>query len=256
MKPISSQSRPIYSASCLGRKTSDIVEDILRVETEPYNYLEKLFTVMAEYYNHLVDHSQTKDETFSALEEAGRKYSHSFYSNEPNVEEIQQILAPYENQLRSNINWRIFIDRNISESYPSIQNWALDLFGRSEQIKDIDTIVSVATGAFEPACLLAEMLEVDNLQHIRYSRLKKYDSAPKEIEPKNFGKRVLVIDDFCASGESLAMVATDVKKSSESDSEVYATSIFNPYKGKDFAFNCHYGNWEKVKMEKLWSVRL
>jgi len=254
MKPISSK-KIVYEPLCIGRKTSSIVEDILRLETEPYNYLEKLFTVIAEYYNHLVDHSQTRDETFSALEETGRKYSHSFYSNKPNVEEIRQILAPYENQLRRNIGQRIIIDRHISGNYVSTQNWALNLFDWA-QTKNIDTVVNIATGAFEPACLLAEMLEVDNLQHLRYSQLKKFDSTPKIIEPKNFGKRVLVIDDFCWSGESLAIVATDVKKNSESDSEVYATSIFKPQKGRDFAYENNLGNWKKEGLERLWRVRL
>lgn len=79
-----------------------------------------------------------------------------------------------------------------------------------------EMIVAIGRGGYYPGTLLAHLLQVE-LYPVRVSRrirdVVKYPSPQWLVEPPQLvaGRRVLIVDEICDSGETIAMVAQRVR---------------------------------------------
>ncbi|MEA3514453.1 MAG: phosphoribosyltransferase [Nanoarchaeota archaeon] len=115
--------------------------------------------------------------------------------------------------------------------YEEVQRFGLNLPTISDYIRDIDTIICVASGGFEPSYLLMDMMEKKDLVVMRYSYNNKNDSEVKmpafvaetdrDSQIKN--KSVLVVEDVVSTGKSLGMVMKFVYN--RKPKKVYGTSV-------------------------------
>lgn len=82
-----------------------------------------------------------------------------------------------------------------------------------------DCIVAILEGGFIPAKNLAMLLSISDMRTIK---IKKYDDDGGKLEYKAeivesvsksiAGKKVLIVDDVCETGDSLKLAIEDVKK--------------------------------------------
>jgi len=80
-----------------------------------------------------------------------------------------------------------------------------------DTLPDLDSIVSIASGGFEPGIIASHLLDVDNMLLVRYSNICKFDIDVKI--PKCIGKEyysdnikdsnVMIVDDILDQGRTL-----------------------------------------------------
>ncbi len=91
-----------------------------------------------------------------------------------------------------------------------------------EKLKDtnVDTIIYLANGALEAACIAKAVKTSAELIPVRYSHYRKHDAAPRipsymsleDLQRAVKGKSVLIIDDDIDTGRSMAMIITEMRR--------------------------------------------
>ncbi|MBI4919060.1 hypothetical protein HY837_03960 [archaeon] len=147
----------------------------------------------------------------------------------------------------------------------SWQEWSVEKYGRiTAQLlknKNIDVIVPIAAGGFEPAVLNAVDLGVNNIFPVRFSYWTRRDSKvllPVCIESKESvkqqlqGKNVLVVEDIIFFGRSAIRVIDWLKMQNPASitlGYVQEQDIFNELKIKTYMTR-------NLESENLWTVEM
>lgn len=125
------------------------------------------------------------------------------------IEEYQQAIIKHGSDNQPKINYL-----ETPDGQKEIKNHVKTTAKRLRK-KDIDTIIPIVTGGFEPGLLLANKINADNIFPIRYSHVTKNDKTvlvPVEC-PESYvreqieNKTVLVVDDVIDSGKTFNEVA-------------------------------------------------
>jgi len=206
-------------------KFCSIVDNIAK-EENPLKFRAMYFDIMQLYFDFLVDKVQItpeQEKIWGNLCIAGKNFVGSFYRGngidsdsfnylvDPNLEKILGI-AGNEEDSSSKHRHCAHIENKIMRFGVSLPEWV-------EKNLVPDTLVSVATGAFEPTFLAMDILEMDYMLPIRYSKAGRTDRIPRILENGDnsypgchiHGKNVLVVEDVISSGESIEKVSEFVR---------------------------------------------
>lgn len=165
---------------------------------------------------------------------AGKKTIGGFYWNgEIDFEEIKKLVLPHSEILADDNSYELAKKRHLDNKESTIQEFGLDLQKRINcEVEVPNKIVCISSGGFEPAYLLMNLVEIDDLVAVRYSRHKREDSKVKTLEKvsssfsinsNSKSECIWVIDDITANGATLSEVIKYVLKSEPS--KVYGISV-------------------------------
>lgn len=194
-------------------------------ENNPLYFRDKLMAIIQLYFDGIIDRDLSDEEfwplqsaTLDKLFLAGKTAIGTFYRNEGiNFDKIKEILLPSASDIilfGDNENKAKY--RHLESQYDNLQKMGLEFQNILENRRFIrpDSLVCIASGAFEPSFLIMDILDIKELTPIRYSRCCKKDkevlvpkNAPKDyVSSKIKNKHVLVIEDWINGGQTLEKV--------------------------------------------------
>src|SRR3989344_8706994 len=130
------------------------------------------------------------------------------------VSEIRELIMPYDSKLIRYGSKGRCVRRHLFGLENIIGNHFRKI-GAVLNEEEIDLVVPIASGGFEPAVLAADYLEVDTILPVRYSSYRCKDggvlipcNSHLEYITQIRNKRVMIIDDMSATGTTAEAVAT------------------------------------------------
>ncbi len=145
-----------------------------------------------------------------------------YYGQEVDVEQIRDLILPNSQQILRYGSSRGAKSRHLFKGMRETQKIGLEFQKRHKEIGQIDSIVAVASGGFEPAYLIAHILGRNEIVGVRYSNCHRDDIVAKipSGAPKDYldgyckGQNVAIVEDLVCSGTSMQRVAEEVIKHS------------------------------------------
>ncbi|MFH1432810.1 MAG: phosphoribosyltransferase [archaeon] len=188
--------------------------------------------------NHVEETWYMQRDVLNSLVSAGKKAIGSFYEgNSIDIDVIKEIFMPYKAEILKDSEHERSKERRLQGVIAPIHTLGSRLQQRlGTDIETPDTIICISSGGFELSYLAMNITGTDRLITVRYSRYAKGDTKvriPKnapcqylDTEIKN--KRIMVVDDWISSGNSLSHVMQYILKSQPL--ELYAvTATSNGY---------------------------
>ena len=196
---------------------------MIETEDNPVNFKNQLLSIAQLYFDDLVDNDVSgntdwpeQSEALSKLNLAGKKAIGSFYRGEGiDFDGVKETLLPYASVFQKYAkNEKQSKARHLFYKSDYVQRFGLKLQQASNSMADIDTIVCVASGGFEPSYLAMDMLEKEDLGVMRFSYIERKDSKVRVpactpyscLDAQIRDKRVMVVEDWMASGRSWSYV--------------------------------------------------
>lgn len=134
-----------------------------------------------------------------------------FYRNPRNIHfsKVKEIILPFDSTIVKYGLEQEPKTRHLYEAEYEIAEYAEDIT-RALARKEIDLIMPIASGGFEPALLTADYIGVNSIFPVRYSWIGKKDDkvlipnqAPEDYSMKQIkGKKVLVVDDLVCTAKT------------------------------------------------------
>jgi hypoxanthine phosphoribosyltransferase len=144
----------------------------------------------------------------------------AFYRQNQEIpfDEVREAIMPYDSKLIRHGSQNGCKNRHLAGSEHQVGSYAVNVVNALDG-EDVDLVIPVASGGFEPAFLTADYLGVNQLFPIRYSRVSRTDSrvlvptqAPADYPMQQIsGNRILLVDDIVASGATASKLAQWVK---------------------------------------------
>ena len=217
------------------RSLRELLIDI-KTEYNPVSFKEQLLAINQLYFEGTLQNPNdlnAQSQTFEKLFLAGKSAIGSFYEgNGIDFDKIKEMVLPYADKIINYGNTTGFANkrRDLRRCEKHTLNFGLELQKTFDDTKPIDTLVCIASGAFEPSFLAMHIKEKDELTVVRYSHrnYSDYDiripkSFPKEyLNSKIKDKKVLIAEDHIASGETVKKVTSFI--SSLNPDELYCMS--------------------------------
>jgi hypothetical protein len=185
-------------------------------EDYPVMIKEAFLSVVQLYFDALLGEREITPDQEGVLKDlygAGKQIVGSFYRGEGlNTGAIDKLVLPNSDILVGSIPENIEPKRRHCFKYgKNVHKFGLNLPYFVIANGEPDSLVAVATGAFEPAFLAMDILEQDDLLALRYSRAARTDKFIRFAEngdnnyPGNHlrHKKVLTIEDVVATGSSV-----------------------------------------------------
>ena len=151
-------------------------------------------------------------EALEALLSGIRLTAASFYRKDENIpfSEVLELVMPYDSVLIKYGSKNTSILRQMYGE-ESLVRESVDDIVRSLDEK-IDLVIPVASGCFEPAALISDYLDVDQVFPVRYSNVSRNDwrvlvpkYAPKKYAQERIErKNILIVDDIVDSGRTIS----------------------------------------------------
>ncbi|MBU0959214.1 MAG: phosphoribosyltransferase domain-containing protein [Nanoarchaeota archaeon] len=202
-----------------------LIQSLERLEGEVHSNREKIFRIAQLYIDGVIESKanrkasyeewEAKDSALRAINYAGMQAMDSFYRGEGiNEEQLRETILPHADTILRHGSLRASKKRHLTGVVDSVQDRILTLQRSLEKIGPLDSIVAVASGALEPAYVLAKVLEIPEVAAARLSRMAKNDSRVKTptrdtdryLRWHCEGKNVLVVEDIALEGVSMAKV--------------------------------------------------
>jgi hypoxanthine phosphoribosyltransferase len=212
----------------IGKNLQELLKEI-EVQSDPRKFKEVVLRTLQLYFDGLVENKcqlpnpkvwAEQLETLNAMLRGLRLTVSGFYRDNENVpfDEVREIIIPYDSTLIKHGLKRGCKKRHLDGSEYQVGRYALNL---TEVLKneELDLVIPIASGGFEPSALIADYLSINEMFPIRYSRVSRTDGgvlvpsqAPLEYPKQEVdGKRILVIDDIVASGGTFSKLAKWMK---------------------------------------------
>lgn len=238
MKPLPKIDLTEYNTTYDGYNYKKTLEELIKKvkkEEDVVDFINELLAIIQIYFDGLIhnrESNQIEKEILDNLFLAGKKIIGSFYRGEPiDLENIREIFLPYAPYIIKYGDKKSAKDRHLERSYESVQTFGLTLpeILSKDGMESLDTLVCIATGAFEPSFLAMDIIEKEDLIAVRYSHFSRNDPCvriprtEKDIISKIKKKKVLVIEDIIISGDTLINVMSYLAKM-EPD-KLYGTSV-------------------------------
>jgi len=144
----------------------------------------------------------------------------AFYRQNQEIpfDEVRETIMPYDSRLIRHGSQKGCKNRHLAGSEHQVGSYAVKVANALES-EEVDLVIPVASGGFEPAVLTADYLGVNQLFPIRYSRVSRTDGgvlvptqAPVDYSMQQIsGNRILLVDDIVASGATASKLAQWVK---------------------------------------------
>jgi len=189
----------------------------LKIEENPFTFRNALFATIQLYFDSLVDSAnsqkasehvrlwQNQKHTLDQLISAGRLFVNQFYSGNFNANEVRQKIPDYDEILR-------YYDRKCYPRERHLEYHLLQTQIFARRLPRIigsspNTIVCIASGGFEPACISMETFGVDNILAVKLSSFSLGEREPKlptmapldYVETAVRNKNILIVDDWINS---------------------------------------------------------
>lgn len=186
---------------------------------DPKNFKEAILRAIQLYFDGLVENNDISTnpkiwaEQLKALDAIleGVRITTSGYYRQAKVpfSEVQKVVLPFSSLLIKYGSKEGCKSRHLSESEHRVRDYAANV-ANTLIGEDINLIIPVASGGFEPAALIADYLGINKMFPVRYSAFSRGDSdvliskqAPQEYTEQQInGTKVLVVDDFVSSGKT------------------------------------------------------
>ncbi len=154
------------------------------------------------------------DDSIQFLFEKSCNLVKDIYNLEDNV---LSDLKEFRETIPKELNEFIYTSKSDKFTWMGLNPKNIESLSNQLKSEQIDLVIGSAHGAIIPATSLSNKLE-SNLYFVRYSRFKRDDPAPiiskQDIDFFNMykDKTVLVLDEDCASGNTLKNLSTELRK--------------------------------------------
>jgi len=217
-----------------GKTLGGLLELLIDDESTEFIAKNTMFSICQLVYDKMLESNDSPAcSLWKSLEENAAKAAVSFYEGRGIRDSVKQKIYGMKPELLSLGISKAAKRRHLAfhedETAESIARLAKYFSGS----KKPDTIIGIASGAIEPALLLKAYMSPKHTEFIRYSSFRKdyHVKVPKiledKIEKSISGKKVLIIDDWVATGVTLDKAAAYAK--SLKPSAVYATGVVIDY---------------------------
>jgi len=220
--------------------------DALQVQDHSVKFKDKLLAVIQLYFDGLTTKYDSDDKpvnrgffedlffnedlwngqkrVFDDLITAGKDCVGSFYRGEDiDYYGIREMLSAHSDDILKYGSPSQGKSRHLSGKETHVQFFGKRLPEIVEKTGSPDTLVCIATGAFEPTLLAMDVLENDNLVAVGYRGSSHTEWKPNQMivpyeAPKDYlasqvkGKDILVFEDETISGKTLASVMKRISK--------------------------------------------
>lgn len=234
----------------------------IEVQRNPINFKEAMLQIVQLYFDGLVEDYEVRQdkiwkeqsEALDALLQSAKLTVSNFYDGNPSFERAKEIVTDYAPILikhgsKEGSKLRRFYNDGHLIKYFSIE------VAPAFKKKEINCVIPVASGGFEPGLLVAGHLENSRILPVRYSDYSRDDKtvlvptqapsgyAAEEIRDKN----VLIIDDVVDRGRTLGKVLEWIQR--YKPQELYfAAVVVNSYLDK-------FGLEKLTRSDRLYRLR-
>lgn len=222
-------SAPRYPNKTFERYTMTELIDAIEHKNEPKPFKDALLGALQLFYDGIVKFKLTsknpdiwreQEEVLQAMISSVRLTVAQYYKSQPiPFHDVRECVLPYSEQLvRYGLKGKCKI-RHLDKKEHELPAYISDVTEALDD-KQIDLIIPIASGGFEPACLTADYLNVANMLPIRCSRVSRSDTrvvtpyqAPEDYALHAIqGKHVLLVDDILLSGGTSSKTIKWVQK--------------------------------------------
>ncbi|MBT3691128.1 phosphoribosyltransferase [Candidatus Woesearchaeota archaeon] len=215
-----------YGKKILDIRIGDVAKNI-SFENDPILVREMYFALTQLYYDSLIERGSVTPDQEKVWKDvclAGKAITGSFYRNQGvNYDAVNTFLVPNLGDIIESIEGTGNLEstfRHCIYRYRSVYHFGRNLPNFIEEIGHPDTLVAVATGAFEPAFLAMDILEIDDVLPIRHSRVSRNDKYPRFLDNGDSSypekllneKKVLIIDDMVDTGKTMVRIESLVNQ--------------------------------------------
>ncbi|MDP3989599.1 MAG: phosphoribosyltransferase [archaeon] len=205
-------------------KLSELLKEI-ESQRDPRKFKEAVLKGIQLYFDGLVEgRSEIKDsevweeqlEVLNAMLRGVGMTVVAFYRQNQEIpfDDIRNAIMPYDSRLIRHGSQKGCKKRHLDGSEDQVGRYAMKVANALEG-EEVDLIIPVASGGFEPAVLVADYLGVNQLFPIRCSRMSRNDSgvlvpvqAPLDYPIHQIsGNRILLVEDIVASGATASKLA-------------------------------------------------
>ena len=201
----------------------------LETTLNPYQFKESILVLSQLYFDALIENPSHSKNFLDVVMLSGKRTISSFYRGNGIDESARELICRNISELYNSIKSTKLKHRHINMD-GVIQNFGLNM-SSIDVFKNLDTIVCVATSAFEPSYLMMDIIEKDELVPLRYSRVSRHDVEVKNplpnIESKITSKQILVVEDFMSSGMTLDKIVQYINKLCPKETYISLVSGFN-----------------------------
>ncbi len=246
-----------------GATLADLLEEI-EFQEDPRLFKEAVLGAIQVYFDGLVERNirprdpEIWDEQLEALNRmltGVRKAIVGFYRENQVIpfDEVREMILPYDSRLIKYASKEGYKRRHLIGGERQVKDCAISIVNALGD-DEVDLIVPIASGGFEPAALIADYLKVDRLFPVRYSGLRRADRrvlVPSQAHPgypkeQIFGNNVLLIDDIVATGATSSRLVQWITE--HSPSKIYfgvicsyqkdlSDSCLQKHKGSEHLYN-------------------
>ena len=175
-----------FSRVFVGVHLSGLLKEI-ESQRDPNNFKEALLSSIQLYFDGLVEgRSELPNpevwaeqlETLNALLRATGTTVSAFYRKNSEIpfDEVREVIMPYDSRLIKHGSKSEYKERHLAGKEQQVGNYAANIADVLES-EEVDLIMPVASGGFEPALLTADYLGLKHIFPIRYSRVSRNDNG-------------------------------------------------------------------------------
>ena len=206
-----------------------IIPEILKSiehERDPHAFKEEILNLNQLYFDGLVENQNKsldpniwaeQSKTLNALLNGMKQTIVPFYRRHQHIpfDEVLETILPYSSLLIKHGSQNVFKTRWFKGREADVQN-SVEIITKTLAKAKIDLILPVASGGFEPAILVADYLEIDDLFPIRYSQYSRKDEkvlvptqAPQNYTQQHIsGNKILFVEDGIDSGATASKLSS------------------------------------------------
>jgi len=218
-----------YNSTYSENRLPDLLKEI-ESQRNPHEFKEVVLGCIQLYYDGLVELETPSNnpeiweqqlETLNAMLAGVQMTVAAFYRQDRDIpfDQVLEVIMPHDSFLIEYGSQKEKKIRHLSREGVAVREYAINV---AATLKDgeIDVIMPIASGGFEPAALTASYLGISQMFPVRYSRVSRGDKdvlvpteAPADYaEQQISGKRVLMVDDIIASGATVSKLMEWITK--------------------------------------------
>lgn len=160
-----------------------------------------------------------------------------YYRNGKEIQygQVQEEILQFESAILKYGSKKTAKPRHLSGCEIHVLRYLSDV-ERNLNAEKIDLIIPIASGGFEPAALVADCLNIDNLLPVRYSGIHRKDSYVRITEKISRikqelirDKKILIVDDIIDKGTTMDTVISWAKGYEPSETYFSAVRTYRGY---------------------------
>jgi adenine/guanine phosphoribosyltransferase-like PRPP-binding protein len=184
-------------------------------EDSPKEFKENVLRLAQIYFDDLFEgklpYNDDKANISEAVLKAVRLSVTGYFDNKIPYKKVKACIMPYEKILSDCKNHYKF--RHLDQRESALISFAKNMECFLKE-KDVDVIIPIASGGFEPTVLCADYLSTSEIFPVRYSLISRSDKevllppgySKKDLKARLSGVNVLIVDDLIQWGRTISIV--------------------------------------------------